>query len=162
MSDKLRWLFNKVYKLLTNSSLSLQHWFKRETYPLGNKIFQICWLSATIIQSFNLCPFGGYLEMVRHFFYNGLFAANKGKALHNWFYSNMQRNKHFPFSISSLKFSAILVLQIAMSTVYSQLKKKKKIQISWTWCKSIATDTVCKKINQNHIFSKNYCEAISG
>jgi hypothetical protein len=24
MSDKLRWLFNKVYKLLTNSSLSLQ------------------------------------------------------------------------------------------------------------------------------------------
>ena len=152
MSDKLRWLFNKVYKLLTNSSLSLQHWFKRETYPLGNKIFQICWLSVTIIQSFNLCPFGGYLEMVRHFFYNGLFAANKGKALHNWFYSNMQRNKHFPFSISSLKFSAILVLQIAMSTVYTQglvtiqvniLSMYKHIQGRTSFLPPLASSRVC-------------------
>ena len=129
MSDKLRWLFNKIYKLLTNSTLSLHHWLKREAYPHGNKIFQICWLSAT----FQSLAVWGVFGLGSAFFLTVFMLLTKPCIIDFTVVCREISIFHFLSFLSSLKFSSILVLQIAMSMVYNEFKKK-NLHISWTWC----------------------------
>ena len=159
MSDKLRWLFNKVYKLLTNSSLSLQALIQTGNLsPWKQNVPNLLIISNHYTKFQSLSVWGVFGNGLAFFFIMVYLLLTKLCIIDFTVICREISMFHFLY----LLWNFLQFLSLKLQCLRSTANSKKKIQISWTWCKSIATSCTCKKINQNHIFSKNDCEAISG